>query len=556
MYILLEIVGKEYILTRQSTAGKITALYCRLSRDDELNGDSNSIINQKAILQKYADENGFKNTRFFIDDGVSGTTFNRPGFQSMIEEVKAGNVETIIVKDMSRFGRNYLQVGFYTEMMFPEANVRFIAINNNVDSASQQDSDFTPFLNIINEWYAKDTSKKIKAVFKAKGESGKPLATQPPYGYKKDPEDKNHWIIDEPAAKVVREIFHLCISGFGPTQIANKLTEQKILCPSAYLNSLERSCSTKTPENKHKWHTSTVSDILSNQAYIGDTVNFKFYSQSFKTQKTVMNDPSEWKIFKNTHKAIIDEETWKTVQRIREGRRRVKHLSDNGMLSGMLFCGDCGSGMYQVRCHGWEHSKEYFNCSTYHQDREKCCSHQIRNVVVEKLLLEDLQHITAYAREHEESFVQIVNSTSSKALDKELRNSRREHEKAQNRIKQLDIVIQKLYEDKVLGCFSEERFQKMSADYEAEQQQLQKRVLELEAFMEQAKEKILNTKHFLELVHKYTDITKLNAQIVREFVEKILVYRTITPEGKKIKQIEIIYNCIGSLSLPQKEKTA
>ena len=291
-------------------------------------------------------------------------------------------------------------------------------------------------------------------------------------------------------------------------------------------------------------------------SYIGNTVNFKTYSQSYKAKKRVKNNPSEWKIFKNTHEAIIDEETWKTVQRIREGRRRVKHLPDNGMLSGVLFCGDCGSKMYQVRCHGWEHSQEYFNCSSYHNDRTACCSHQIRNVVVEKFLLEDLQRITAFAREHEKSFVQIVNNTSAKVLDKELRPSRKEYEKAQNRMKQLDLVIQRLYEDKVLGNLTEERFQKMSADYEAEQRQLQKRVEELDVFMEQAKEKVLNTHHFLKLVHKYTEIPELNAQIVREFVEKILIYRTVTPEGKKVKQIEIIYNCIGSLSLPTNEKTA
>ena len=547
---LLEIVRKELILKKQSNAEKITALYCRLSRDDELNGESNSIINQKNILQKYANDNGFKNTKFYVDDGVSGTTFDRPGFQSMIEDVKAGIIGTVIVKDMSRFGRNYLQVGFYTEMMFPDADVRFIAINNNVDSENSQDSDFTPFLNIINEWYAKDTSKKIKAVFKAKGESGKPLSNNPPYGYKKDPNDKNHWVVDETAAKVVREIFDMCMSGLGPTQIANKLSERNILIPVAHFEKESISHANSHLSGKTDWHDSTVVKILSKMEYLGHTVNFKTHTKSFKNKKKIMNDPSEWKIFKNTHEAIIDEETWKTVQRIRENRRRVKHMADNGMLSGMLYCGECGSKMYQVRCHGWDHSQEYFNCSTYQKDRTKCCSHQIRNIVVEKILLEDLQRITAFARENEEKFIQIVNNTSAKAIEKELSSSKRECEKAEMRIKQLDVIIQKLYEDKVLGNLSDERFQKMSTDYEEEQIELKQKVILLNQFIDEAKNKVLNTYHFLDLVNKYTDIDELNAQIIREFVEKIIVHRSVTPGGKKIKELEIVYNCIGSLNLP------
>ena len=535
-------------MKKQSNAEKITALYCRLSRDDELNGESNSIINQKNILQKYANDNGFINTKFYVDDGVSGTTFDRPGFQSMIDDVKAGIVGTVIVKDMSRFGRNYLQVGFYTEMMFPDADVRFIAINNNVDSENSQDSDFTPFLNIINEWYAKDTSKKIKAVFKAKGESGKPLANKPPYGYKKDPNDKNHWIVDEPAAKVVRDIFDMCMSGFGPTEIANKMSERNILVPSAYFEKEKGVSTASIISEKTKWHNTTVAKILSKMEYLGHTVNFKTHRKSFKIKKKIENDPSEWKIFENTHEAIIDKETWKIVQRIRDNRRRVKHIPDNGMLSGVLYCGECGSKMYQVRCHNWDHSQEYFNCSTYQKDRSMCSSHQIRNVVIEKLLLEDLQRITSFARENEDLFIQIVNNTSAKTIEKELRNSRKECEKATARVKQLDLIIRKLYEDKVLGNISDDRFQNMSADYEKEQSQLKTRIASLTSFMEEEKNKILNTRHFLDLVHKYTDISELNAQIVREFVEKILVYRTVTPEGKKIKQIEIIYNCIGAFN--------
>src|SRR5690554_6709715 len=329
---------------------KITALYCRLSRDDELAGDSNSIVNQKAILKKYAEDNGFRNIEFYVDDGVIGTTFDRPDFNRMIADVESGRIGTIIIKDMSRFGRDYLKVGYYTEIMFPEADVRFIAINNGIDSANQADSDFTPFLNIINEWYAKDTSKKIRAVFKSKGQSGKPLCTNPPYGYIKDPEDKTRWIVDEEAAKVVREAFRLCMQGYGPSQIAKEFTKRRIMNPTAHA----RKNGIKVPENRgndddYVWRGSTIVHRLSRQEYLGHTVNFKTYRKSYKQKKQMKNDPSEWMIFKNTHEAIIEESVFEVVQRIRDGRRRLTPMGEMPLLSGMIFCADCGNKMYQVR---------------------------------------------------------------------------------------------------------------------------------------------------------------------------------------------------------------
>lgn len=305
-------------MNRQSE--KITALYCRLSRDDEPNGsdgtvrgDSNSIVNQKAILSKYAKDNGFKNPQFFVDDGVSGTTFEREGFQAMIAEVENGNVATIIVKDMSRFGRDYLKVGFYTEVMFPEKNVRFIAINNGIDSANQTDSDFTPFLNIMNEWYARDTSKKIKTVLKAKGESGKPLATKPPYGYVKNPNDPNEWLIDDESADVVRRIYSLCLAGYGTTQIANMLTNERILKPTAYWYEKGIINYATPPTKQYVWATRTVSDILSKKEYIGHTVNFKTCRQSYKSKKSLRNSEEKQMVFENTHEPIIDLDTWERV---------------------------------------------------------------------------------------------------------------------------------------------------------------------------------------------------------------------------------------------------
>lgn len=535
---------------------RFTALYCRLSRDDELQGDSNSIKNQKLILQKYADDNGFRNTRFFVDDGYSGTTFDRPDFQRMIAEMDAGRIGTVIVKDMSRLGRDYLKVGFYTEVAFPEADVRFIAINNGVDSANQQESDLTPFINIFNEFYAKDTSKKIRAVFKAKGQSGKPLCTNPPYGYKKDPDDKTRWIVDDEAAAVVKEIFHLCMSGYGPTQIAKELRKRRIETPAEYGKRVGVNVpAAKQRENDDpcRWTTSTVVHILERKEYTGCTVNFKTYKKSYKSKKQVKNDPSEWAIFEGMHEAIIETEVYDTVQKIRDGRRRQTPMGEMPVLSGMVYCADCGHKLYQVRGRCLPQS-EYMVCATYRKKGKSVCpSHQIRNSVIEQLLLEDLQRVAAYARNHEDEFLRLVTRNSEKALDRELRDCRKEYEQAKARIAKLDTLIQRIYEDNVEGKISDDRFAKLSGNYETEQAQLQSRVEELQRFLADAKEMSLNADHFLALVRKYTDIRELDAEIIREFVERINVFQAEKVDGHRQQRIQIIYNCIGAVDLPDAE---
>ena len=535
---------------------RFTALYCRLSRDDELQGDSNSIKNQKLILQKYADDNGFRNTRFFVDDGYSGTTFDRPDFQRMIAEMDAGRIGTVIVKDMSRLGRDYLKVGFYTEVAFPEAYVRFIAINNGVDSANQQESDLTPFINIFNEFYAKDTSKKIRAVFKAKGQSGKPLCTNPPYGYKKDPDDKTRWIVDDEAAVVVKEIFHLCMSGYGPTQIAKELRKRRIETPAEYGKRVGVNVpAAKQRENDDpcRWTTSTVVHILERREYTGCIVNFKCHKKSYKSKKRVQNDPSEWAIFEGAHEAIIEPEVYDTVQKIRDGRRRQTPMGEMPALSGMVYCADCGHKLYQVRGRCLPQS-EYMVCATYRKKGKSVCpSHQIRNSVIEQLLLEDLQRVTAYARNHEDEFLRLVTRNSEKALDRELRDCRKEYEQAKARIAKLDTLIQRIYEDNVEGKISDDRFAKLSGNYETEQAQLQSRVEELQRFLDDAKEKSLNADHFLALVRKYTDIRELDAEIIREFVERINVFQAEKVDGHRQQRIQIIYNCIGAVDLPDVE---
>ncbi len=375
--------------------------------------------------KKHADDNGFCNTQVYVDDCIGSFTFDRPDFNRMIAGVEAGNIGTIIIKDMSRIGRDYLKVGYYTEIDFPEAGVRFISINNGIAGANQQDSDFTPFLNIINEWYAKNTSKKIRAVFKSKGQSGKPLCTIPPYGYLKDPEDKLKWIVDEKAAEVVRVIFRLCMAGFGPTQITRQLEERSIYVPTVHLQNKGINIPARSPENPYAWQSRSVADILAKMEYRGHTVNFKTYKKSYKSKVKMQNNPEDWLIFKNTHKAIIDEATWETVQKIRDGKRRPSRLGEMYILSGMLFCADCEAKLYQVRGKNWPLEKEYFVCATYRNVKGGCTSHQIRNVVVEQLVLEDLRKVLRFAKEHEAEFIELVMKNSEKELAQELKQNQK-----------------------------------------------------------------------------------------------------------------------------------
>lgn len=532
---------------------KITALYCRLSRDDELQGESNSITNQKAILQKYADDNGFKNTQFFVDDGYSGTNFERPDWQRLISLVESNMIGTIIVKDMSRLGRDYLRVGYYTEVLFPEEDIRFIAINNGVDSNSKQESDFTPFLNIINEWYAKDTSKKIRAVMKAKGESGKPLTYNLPYGYKKDPDNKSNWLVDEYAAGVVKEIFALCVQGYGPSQIAKILEQRKIECPVSYgaRNGIKVPAKKEDANDIYAWTASCISRMLARPEYIGQCVNFKTYRKSYKNKKQLHRDPSEWLVFDNHHEAIIGKETWDIVQRIRSGRRVVDRMGEMPVLSGMVFCADCGAKLYQVRTNGWTEDKYHMVCATYRKKKGQCSSHQIRNCVLEELILDDIRRVTEYARNREEEFIEIVTSKSRMEIDKYTKTARRELESMRARISKLDTIIQKLYEDNVDGKISDERFTKLSAAYEIEQKDLQAKVIEIEKTIGDESKKIIDVNYFLDLAKKYYDIQKLDCEIIRTFIEKVIVHKAEKIDGKRCQRIEIKYIGIGSVAIPK-----
>lgn len=538
-------------MNRQSE--KITALYCRLSRDDELQGDSNSIVNQKAILSKYAKDNGFSNPKYFIDDGVSGTTFEREGFQAMIAEVENGNVSTVIVKDMSRFGRDYLKVGFYTEVMFPNKDVRFIAINNGIDSNNQAESDFTPFLNIMNEWYARDSSKKVRAVFKAKGESGKPLTSTPPYGYMKNPDNPNEWLIDEEAAEVVKRIYHLCLEGYGTSQIAKILEGDRVLTPRAHWvkNGLYNY---EMPENPYKWVPDTIATMLPKKEYLGHTVNFKTHRKSYKSKKKIENPESEQMLFKNTHEAIIDLDTWEKVQELRKNKRRPTRLGKTNMFSGIVYCADCGKKLYYCTSKNFESGQDHFVCST--SRKGECSTHFIRAVVLEKGVFAHLQYVIGFIANYEDKFRKIMGAKQKAEVKKELAAKRKAIAKAEKRIEELDRLFVSIYEDKANGSLSETRFKLLSDNYEREQDDLKNNIVKLTAEIEHQQEQSQNIEHFIEKVHKYFDLQELTPTILNDMVKRVYVHAPQKVDGKRTQEIDIYYDFVGflPLSLFQTEK--
>lgn len=523
----------------------ITALYCRLSQDDKQEGDSNSIVNQKKILKKYALDRGYSNYLYYIDDGYSGTNFNRPDFQRMIADVEAGKIKRIIVKDMSRLGRDYLQVGMYTEIIFPDHDIHFIAVNDGVDS-TQGDNEFTPFRNIINEWYAKDTSKKIRAVKKAKGMAGEHIGSHTPYGYRKNPDNLKEWLVDDEAAAVVREIFSLCVEGYGPTQIANLLTERKILCPTVYAVSKGLKQLSVIPEIPYQWNATVVAHILDRMEYLGHTVNFKTHVKSYKVKKKIDNDPSQWKIFRDTHEPIIDQETFDIVQKIRQGKKRPTKMGAMPMFSGLLFCADCGSKMSFHRKVDEPAEKHNYVCSNYRRNTKSCSMHYIRNVVIEQIVLDNLREVIGYVSQYEDEFIRMVMDTDVRQRNKELTKQKKRMSEIQSRMKELDNLFQRIYEDNIGGKLSDERFMKLSKGYDTEQADLQEEMTKLQEHIQQAEKQSVNVDRFLSIVKKYTDLTELTPEILHEFVDKIIVHAPDKSSGRRLQEIEIIYNHIGT----------
>ena len=538
-------------MLRQTTQ-KITALYPRLSHEDELQGESNSISNQKRILETYAKQNGFSNLRWYTDDGYSGANFQRPGFQAMLADIEAGKVGTVIVKDMSRLGRNYLQVGMYTEMIFPQKGVRFIAINDGVDSA-QGENDFAPLRNIFNEWLVRDTSKKIKAVKRSKGMSGKPITSKPVYGYLMD-EDEN-FIIDEEAAPVVRQIYSLCLAGNGPTKIARMLTEQQIPTPGTL--EYRRTGSTRRyhPGYECKWATNTVVHILENREYTGCLVNFKTEKLSYKVKHSVENSPEKQVIFENHHEPIIDTQTWERVQELRKQRKRPNRYDEVGLFSGILFCADCGSVMYQQRYQTDKRKQDCYICGSYKKRTADCTAHFIRTDLLTAGVLSNLRKVTSYAAKHEARFMKLLIEQNEDGDRRRNAAKKKELEAAEKRIAELSAIFKRLYEDSVTGRISDERFTELSADYEAEQKELKERAARLREELSKAQEATANAEKFMNVVRRHTTIEELTPTLLREFVEKIVVHESVALDGKRRgklrrQEIEIYYSFVGKVELP------
>lgn len=530
---------------RNGKTERITALYCRLSRDDEREGASGSIKNQQSILEKYARDNGFPNPRVFVDDGWSGTTFARPAFTEIMELAEKGLIGTLIVKDHSRLGRNRLVVGQLLEEGFDSLGVQYIAIMDNIDTAKGI-SDLVPMQDLFNEWHAKNTSQKVRNVFKNKGMSGVPLTTNPPFGYMKNPDNKKEWMIDEEAAKVVRRIFALCVDGFGPTQIAKKLKADKVMTPTEYWNSIGRNCG-KPPERPFNWCSDTVASILSKQEYCGDTVNFRSTTKSFKNKTKIERPQEEWKIFPNTHPAIIVREIFELVQELRQHRRRPTKSGIVSPFSGLLYCADCGEKLYYSVTNNYKREQAYFFCSAYRKNSEVCSAHYIREKVVTETVLESMRRILLNVQAFEKEFARKQMECYSEDKRKELAHKRRELNKAKQRIAEIGSLIQKIYEDNANGKLSDERYATLSMSYEEEQQRLKADIPEMESYLETEMDKTESLQKFIDKVKKITELKELTPELIHEFIDRIIVYSPRYLDGKRVQLMDIYYNGVGIL---------
>ena len=530
--------------------GDVTALYCRLSKDDEQIGDSNSIVHQKEILAKYAKEHGFTNIEFYVDDGFSGTNFNRPDFQRMMADAEEGKISTVIVKDMSRFGRDYIMVGYYTEIYFSNLDIRFIAINDNVDSNIQTENDLTPFKNVFNEWYARDTSKKIRAVFKAKGNSGKHLTTNPPFGYKKDPNDKDKWIIDEEAATTVRRICQMYVEGYRISEIGHKLTEEKVETPILYY--MNRGIKTNArSEYPEIWDLMSIKYILSQTAYAGHTVNFQTAVKSYKTKKQIRLPKEDWIIYRNTQEPIIDEKTFETVQQMRKVKRARTKYNEPNMFSGLLYCADCGNHLTIQRV-ARNRKMDNFSCATYRKKKKGLCScHRILVSDLETIVKEDLQKVCEYVFLHEKEFTDEYLSGSKKETAKFQSKTKAELKRLSERQEEIGKIIRKLYEDNVNGRITDERFDFLAKSYEDEGNDLKTKIQELKNALASSVQDEEKLSKFLKVVKSYTKIEELTPEILNSFIEKIYIGETEKYDGRKMQEVEIIYKFIGAINLPQ-----
>ena len=525
-------------------------LYERLSRDDNMDGESYSIGNQKKLLTKVAKEKGYTNLVHFFDDGISGVTMDRPGFADMIQQLEQGKAAAVFVKDLSRLGRNYIEVGRLTEEFFPNHDIRLVAVSDNIDT-DEGENELAPIRNLFNEWYARDISKKRRISNKIKGNAGEPMG-QPPYGYVKDPENPKRWIVDEEAAQVVRRIYRMTLEGVGTEQIAAKLEEDGILTPRAYWHSkgINRPGKVKDLPPTH-WNSSSVIKMLSVQEYCGDILNFKTYSKSYKNKKRLENDRENWAIFKDVHEPIIERAVFEQVQQKR-GKMRKRQAKDGerSMFSGLLVCADCGSNLHFHFNQGNPEIK-YFNCSNYKGNRGTCGStHYVRVDFLEQVVLGEIRRLTKYAGLYEDDFLKEVIGHSRQAEETERRLKEKELKSLLARDDELDGLFERIYEDNVSGKLSDDRFAKMSRRYEEEQKELSEKIKKLRSEIEKKNSRATSTDMFVSIVRKYTRARKLTPRMLNELVEKIEVYNAEKIDGEWVQRLRIHYNCVGEMNIP------
>lgn len=539
-------------MSKKQSSQKITALYARLSRDDENEDVSGSIKNQRAILEKYAKDNRLPNPRFFFDDGYSGVTFARPAFTEILELAEQGMIENLVVKDHSRLGRNRLVVGQLLEEEFERLGIRYFAIMDNIDTAKGL-SDLVPMQDLFNEWHAKNTSEKVRRVMQSKGMAGIPLTTNPPFGYMKNPDNKKEWIVDEPAAEVVRRIFDMCISGLGPAQIAKRLKAEGVMTPTEYWSSIKRKCGYQ-PSLLHNWNSDTVARILLKQEYCGDTVNFRTGRKSFKIKKKIERPEEEWKIFSDTHPAIISREKFELVQSLRKHKRRNPKTGFTSMFSGLLYCEDCGNKLYYGATNNYKREQAFFFCSAFRRDTSSCTAHYIREKVIYNLVLENMQRVLWYVQCFEEDFAAKQIEELDLNHQKDLKLKHKELEKAKKRIAEIDRIIQTLYEDNTRGKISDERFATLSESLEDEQRELKDKVPDIETFLEETEIKCEGLQHFIERAKRITRLTELTPEIIHEFIEKIVVSAPEKIDGKRHQTVDIYYHGAGIIKMLSAEE--
>lgn len=560
-------------MNNRQTEPKITALYERLSRDDELQGDSNSIRNQKIFLENYAREHGFENCVHYTDDGWSGGNFERPAWQQMIQDIEAEKIGAVIVKDMTRVGREYLQTGYFTEIVFRQHGVHFIAIGNNIDSNDQNSTDLAPFFNIMSEFYLRDMSKKQRAAYKARGLAGKPTTNQAIYGYKKDPEDKHHWLIDEEAAEVVRRIFQMAVNGDGPGVIASKLRDDQMETPSYYETThgiCNRTARTDL-SRPYDWYPGTVTSILSKPEYMGHTVNFRSTRESYKSKRVIHYPEEDWVIIENTHAAIVDPETWKLAQYTRRTIHRVDKTGVANPFTGLVHCADCGAKMYNHRMQpdpkkpgGVDpetglYPYDHYDCSTYTLTMNRvdngCKAHYISTKALRTLVLETIRLTSRYAIEHPEEFSQKVREASEIKQNKAAKELKKKIAQAKKRSVELDSVIKKLYESYALGMITESRFSALISDYEKEQAEVNALISMEQTQLDTYEADNQRVDQFMSLAKKYTDFTELTPQMIYEFVDRIIVHAPEKIDGERVQEVEIRLQYIGKFDTPLPDPT-